>query len=197
MLLEVLQHGNRLAIVTVLKLAAFRGHIPPNGVQFVGLEQSIASHHDVSVEFIVNGLLGHFVRGFAGLVALLVVATVQLLPDQSVAVVHRQVLGDVVNDQVQAPLEDPGGGKVAGPRLHIVDGLGKAGNEEARVAADLAQLGIAHLGLDDAVNKATAGDVDQALVLMHNVLSEQCVRDINKCSNLIMDHSRASDERIV
>ena len=138
----------------MLKLAAFGAHIPANGVQFVRLEQTVAGHDDVSVEFVIHSLLSDFVDNFAGLIALLVVAAVKLLPDKGVAVVDRQVLRDVVDDQVEPSLEDPGRGEVPGPSLHGVHSLGKTGHEEARVAANLTQLGISHLGLDDAVNEA-------------------------------------------
>lgn len=88
------------------------------------------------------------------MVSLLVIASIHLLFDQSVAVVDRQVLRNIIDDQVQSPLEDPRRGKVAWPSLHVVDRLSETRNEEPRVAAYLAQLCITHLCFNDAVNEA-------------------------------------------
>lgn len=143
----------------MLELATLGGHVPADGVKLVGLEESVPGHDDVSVELVIYGLLGSFFIYFASLVTLLVVASIQLLFDQSKAVVDRQILRNIIDDQVQSPLEDPRRGKVAWPRLHVVDRLGQTWNEEPRVAAYLAQLCITHLCFYDAVNEAKSNGV--------------------------------------
>lgn len=138
----------------MLKLAALGSHIPADGIELVGLEESVPGHDDVSVELVIYGLLGSFFVHFASLVTLLVIASIKLLFDQSKAVVYGQVLRNIIDDQVQSPLEDPRRGKVAWPRLHVVHCLSQTWNEEPRVAAYLAQLCITHLCFYDAVNEA-------------------------------------------
>ena len=138
----------------MLEFAAFRSHIPADGVKLVGLEESVPGHDDVSVEFIVYGLLSSFFVCFSSLVTLLVIASLHLLFDKGEAVVDRQILRNIIDDQIQSPLEDPRRGKVAWPRLHVVDRLGQTWNEEPRVAAYLAQLCITHLCFNNAVNEA-------------------------------------------
>jgi len=73
----------------MLKFTAFRSHIPADSVKLVGLKKTITSHNNVSVEFIVDCLLGNFFNNLTLLVTLLVIATVQLLFNKSKAVVDR------------------------------------------------------------------------------------------------------------
>lgn len=61
MLLEIFQHRNGLAIVTMLKLAALGSHIPADGVKLVGLKESVPGHDDVTVELVIYSLLGSFI----------------------------------------------------------------------------------------------------------------------------------------
>lgn len=95
-------------------------------------------------------LLWEFVR----VASTLLLKTSHLLLDQVETVVDRQVFGNVVNDQVQASLEDPRRGEEARPGLNsIVEGLGLRWHEEAWVSSDLAELRVAHLRLDDRVDE--------------------------------------------
>ena len=77
-----------------------------------------------------------------------------LIVNQLKTIVNRQILADVVNDQVETSLEDPGRGEEARPGLHsVVEGLGLRAHEEAGVATDLAQVTVPHLRLDDRVDE--------------------------------------------
>ena len=96
-----------------------------------------------------------------------------LLVDQGEAVVDGKIFRDIVNDQVQSTLENPGRGKEARPRLYrVVEDLGFRTHEEAGVSADLAEIGVAHLGLDDGVYEVEGEGVVFHLHLVQLVESE-------------------------
>lgn len=73
----------------MLKFTAFRSHIPADSIKLVGLKKTVPSHNNVSVELIVACLLCNFINNLALLVTLLVIATIQLLVNESKAVVYR------------------------------------------------------------------------------------------------------------
>ncbi len=75
-----------------------------------------------------------------------------LLVDQLQTIVNGKILTDVVYDQVKAALEDPRGGEESRPCLDgVVKDLGFGAHEETGIAANLAKVGVSHLGLDDGV----------------------------------------------
>lgn len=155
LLTEVLHHGDGLALFALLEAARLRAHVPAHRGHLVRLVVAVAGHHDRMFELVVHGFVNFVLfRGLAREPLLFVCEPVHLLVDQFQAVVDGEVLGYVIDDQVDAPLEDPGRGEEARPSLNsIVEDLGLGGHEEARVASDLAEFRIAHLRLDDRIDE--------------------------------------------
>lgn len=116
---------------------------------------TVAGHDDGSLEFIVDGLLNFFLRGWlVRIPRSLIGEPPGLLLDQLKAVVNGQIFGNVVNDQVETSLEYPRGSEEAWPRLHrVVEHLGLRWHKKSRVSSDLTEFGIAHLGLNDRVDE--------------------------------------------
>ena len=116
---------------------------------------AVASHHNCSFELIVDVLLDFNLFWCIVWVALsLLDKSLCLLIDQVKTVVHGQIFRDVVNDQIKTALENPRRGEKSWPGLNgIVKCLGLWGHEEARIPANLAQFGIAHLSFDDWVDE--------------------------------------------
>jgi len=155
LLAEVLHHGDGLTSFTLLKARGLRAHVPPDTRYLVGLVVAVTSHHNGVFKFVVHCLLGlKDLWWLAGVALSLLVKAHHLLIDKLEAVVNGQVFRDVVDDQVDSALEDPRARKEAGPRLNgLIEDLGLRWHEETRVPADLAELGVAHLGLDDRVDE--------------------------------------------
>ena len=153
LLFEVVDHRDCGPSVALLELAGVRVHVESNIADLVGLVVAVASHHDGSFELVHDRLLD--LVGFWLLVGVSLASLVQaldLLVDQGEAVVDGKIFRDIVNDEVQSTLENPGRGEEARPRLHcVVEDLGLGAHEEAGVPADLAEVGVAHLRLDDGV----------------------------------------------
>ena len=116
---------------------------------------TVASHDDGSLKFVDYRLLELLhLWLLASVPESLLSESVHLFVDQLQAVVNRQIFADVVDDQVETALENPGGREEARPRLHcVVENLGLRPHEESRVAADLAEVGVSHLSLDDRVDE--------------------------------------------
>ena len=69
---------------------------------------TVASHNDCVLEFIVDGLLDFvLLGGLSGVALALLRKADHLLVDELEAVVDGKVLADVVDDQINASLEDP------------------------------------------------------------------------------------------
>lgn len=111
---------------------------------------AVTRHNDCSLELIDYTLLdfGAF-RLFVGKALAFMVKTFNLLINELKTVVHGKILWDVVDNKVKSSLEDPRRRKESWPRLNgIVESFGFRTHEEAWIAADLAQIGVAHLSLD-------------------------------------------------
>ena len=151
LLFEVVDHRDCGPGVALLELAGVWVHVESNIADLVGLVVAVAGHHDGSFELVHDRLLD-FV-GFWLLVGVSLASLVQaldLLVDQGEAVVDGKIFRDIVNDEVQSTLENPGRGEEARPGLDgTIEDLGLRSHEETGVPSDLAEVGVAHLGLDD------------------------------------------------
>ena len=155
LLLEVGSHRNGGASLTLLEVTGLRAHVKTHVGYLVGLVVTVHGHHDCTLEFVDHRLLEllHLRRVVAIPLALLS-EPVHLVINQLEAVVNRQILADVVDDQIETSLEDPGGSEETWPGLDgVVKHLGLGAHEESRVAPNLAQVRVAHLGLDDRVDE--------------------------------------------
>jgi hypothetical protein len=116
---------------------------------------TVASHNDCVFEFVVNGFLNfNGLWGLAGKPLSLGRKSDHLLIDELETVVNRKIFADVVDDQVNAALEDPGRGKEPGPSLHsVIEDFSLGWHEETRISSDLAEFWISHLSLDDRVDE--------------------------------------------
>ena len=169
LLFEIAGHGDGRAGLALLEVARLGAHVEAHIAHLVRLVVTVHGHDDSALELVDDGFLKLLVLGHMVRVALAFHSeALHLIVNQLKAIVNRQILADVVYDQVEAALEDPGRSEEAGPGLHsIVEGLGLGAHEEARVAADLAQVAIAHLRLDDGVD-----EVEGEGVLLHAHLIE-------------------------
>jgi len=69
---------------------------------------TVARHNDGTLEFIEDGLLELLrLRRMARVAETLLSEALHLLIDQLKAVVNRQILANIVDDEVEATLEDP------------------------------------------------------------------------------------------
>jgi len=108
LLAEVVYHGNCGASFSLLEAAGFRAHVPAHCADFVGLVVAVASHNDCVLEFIVDSLLDFvLLRWLAGIALALLCEADHLLVDELEAVVDGKILANVIDDQVNAALEDP------------------------------------------------------------------------------------------
>ena len=153
LLLEVGSHGDGRSNLTLLEVASLWAHIKAHIADLVSFVVAVTRHNYGTLELILDGLLDFLeARRLIRVADSLLAEALNLLVDELKAVVNRQILTDVVDDEVETPLEDPGGGKESWPRLHsIVEDLGLGAHKEARIPANLAQVRVAHLGLDDGV----------------------------------------------
>lgn len=72
--------------------------------------------------------------------------------------VHREELGNVIDNQVETLLEDPGRGEESWPGLDLVlESFGLRGHEESRVAAYLSEIGVSE-GVLDYIIKENEGN---------------------------------------
>jgi len=151
LLLEVGGHRDGGASLTLLEVARLGAHVEAHIGHLVGLVVSVAGHDDGALEFIDYRLLEFLHLGLlVGVSEALLSEPIHLLINQLKAVVNRQIFADVIDDEVETALENPGGSEESGPGLHgVVEDLGLRSHEEARVAPDLAQVRVAHLSLDD------------------------------------------------
>ena len=109
LLLEVGSHGDGGADLTLLEIASLWAHIEAHIADLVGLVVAVTRHNDGTLKFVLNGLLDlSEARWLIRVANSLLTEALNLLIDQLQAVVNRQILADVVNDEVEATLEDPG-----------------------------------------------------------------------------------------
>ena len=142
LLLEVGGHGDGRSNFTLLEVARLWAHVKAHIADLVGFVVTVTRHNDGTLELVLDSLLDfleawRLVRVADSLLA----EAINLLVDELKAVVNRQILADVVDDEVEAPLEDPRGGEESWPGLHgVVEDLGLGAHEEAGIPADLAQV---------------------------------------------------------
>ena len=174
LLFEIVDHRNCGPSVALLELAGVWVHVKSYIADLVRLVVAIACHHNGSLELVHDRLLNLVrLRLLVGVSLTSLVQALDLLVDQGEAVVDGKIFRDIVNDQVQSTLENPGRGKEARPRLYrVVEDLGFRTHEEAGVSADLAEIGVAHLGLDDGVYEVEGEGVVFHLHLVQLVESE-------------------------
>ena len=75
------------------------------------------------------------------------------------AALDREELGDVVDDEICASLEDPRRGEEAWPGLHVVESLSLLRHEEPLGAPDLLKVRATQGTLDDAVDEGESNGV--------------------------------------
>lgn len=165
---EVLNHWYCLAGFSLLKAASLWAHIPSDSAYFVRFVMAVASHDDCMFEFIINGFLN--LNGFWWLSSKslsLVCKSYHLLINQLKTVVDWKILADVIDNQVNASLEDPRRSEEARPGLDsVIENFGLGRHEESRVSSDLAKFGISHLSFDNRVNEAKS---ERVLLHFHRV----------------------------
>ena len=112
---------------------------------------AIASHDNCVLELVVDSFLRFDGLGrLAGVSLTFLGEAHHLFVDELKAVVDREILADVVDNEVDAALEDPRRREKARPSLDgIIKDFSLGGHEESGVSSDLAKLRIAHLGLND------------------------------------------------
>ena len=92
----------------MFKARGLWAHVPSYTAHFVGFMVTITCHNNSMFELIVNSFL-HLdsLGGLTGVALPLLGKAHHLFVDQFEAVVDRKVLADIVDDQVNAALEDP------------------------------------------------------------------------------------------
>ena len=126
----------------MLKVARLRTHIKAHVADLVGLVVSVHGHDDGALELVKDSLLvllwlGRLVRVSEALLS----KSLHLLIDQLQAVVNRQILTDIVNDQVKTALENPRRCEETRPSLNgVVEYFCFRSHKEARVAPNLAEI---------------------------------------------------------
>jgi len=93
----------------LLEVARFGAHIEAHITDLVSLVVAVHGHDDGALELIKDGFLvflglGRLVRVAGPLLS----EALHLLINQLQAVVNRQILADVVNNQIETALENPG-----------------------------------------------------------------------------------------
>lgn len=103
---------------------------------------TVASHNDGMFEFIINGFLNFIYFGrFSGKPLSFVCKSDHLLVNQLETIVDREILADVVYNQVNSTLENPRRGEETRPGLNsVVKDLGLGWHEETRISSDLAKF---------------------------------------------------------
>ena len=165
LLLEVCCHRNGGTGFTLFEIARLWAHVETHIADLVGLVVTVARHDDSTFEFIEHGLLELLrLRRMARVSESLLSEPLHLLINQLEAVVNRQILTDIVDDEVEATLEDPRRREETRPCLHgVVENLGFRSHEKARIAPNLAKVGVTHLRLNDGVD-----EVESEGVLLHS-----------------------------
>jgi len=168
LLLKVAGHRDCRASLALFEIARLGAHVEAHVADLVRLVMTIHGHDDGALELVNDGFL--VLRLFWDMVGVALTfdaEALHLIVNQLEAIVYRQILADIIDDQVEASLEDPGGGEETWPGLDgVVERLGLGAHEEARVAADLAQVGVPHLRLDDRVDEVKGEGV---LLHLHRI----------------------------
>ena len=121
LLLEVGGHGYGGAGFALLEVTGLGAHVKAHVADLVGLVVSVHGHDDGALEFVKDSLLVLLRLGrLARVSEALLSESLHLLIDQLEAVVNRQILADIVNDQVKAALENPGRREETWPGLDSV-----------------------------------------------------------------------------
>lgn len=108
LLLEVDRHGDGLAGLALLEVARLWAHVEPHIAHFVSLVVSVAGHHDGALEFVDHRFLVLLDLGrVVGVAEAFLTEAFHLFINQLEAVVNRKILADVVDNEVEAALEDP------------------------------------------------------------------------------------------
>lgn len=155
---EVVDHISAGALIAMVENVFLRVHVPLDLVHFVRAVRSVVGHDNSALELTINE------RG--------VVTSAALLNERQ-TVVNREELGYVVNDKVEAALEDPRGREETRPRLDLaLENLCLAGHEETRVPTNLPQRRVSQTVLDDTVDEAEGDRVVLHLRVVQAVQEE-------------------------
>jgi len=124
--LEIVNHISTGLLVSMVEDVIFWVHIPFDLMDFVSSVWTVGGHHDRSLELSVHEI--H-------------VVSLQSVLDKGETVVNRKEFGNVVDDQIETSLENPGGSEETRPSLHLIlEHFCLSWHEEPRVASDLPQL---------------------------------------------------------
>ena len=108
LLAEVLHHGYGLTGLTLLEARGLRAHVPAHAADLVGFVVTVAGHYDSVLKLVVDCFLNfNSLWWFTGVALAFLSEAHHLLIDKLETVVDREVLADVVNDEVDTALEDP------------------------------------------------------------------------------------------
>ena len=126
LLSEVAGHRDSRASFALLEVAGFRAHVEANIADLVRLVVTIHSHDDGALELVDDGFLVLLLLWLmVGESLAFHSEALHLIVNQLQTIVNRQILANVVDDQIKTTLEDPGRSEEARPGLNsVVEGLG-------------------------------------------------------------------------
>ena len=126
LLSEVAGHRDSRASFALLEVAGFRAHVEANIADLVRLVVTIHGHDDGALELVDDGFLVLLLLWLmVGESLAFHSEALHLIVNQLKTIVNRQILANVVDDQIKTTLEDPGRSEEAGPGLNsVVEGLG-------------------------------------------------------------------------
>ena len=126
LLSEVAGHRDSRASFALLEVAGFRAHVEANIADLVRLVVTIHSHDDGALELVDDGFLVLLLLWLmVGESLAFHSEALHLIVNQLKTIVNRQILANVVDDQIKTTLEDPGRSEEAGPGLNsVVESLG-------------------------------------------------------------------------
>lgn len=114
---------------------------------------AITSHDNCAFEFIDDCFLEFTLLGcLVSISSPSLSKAFHLFIDELETVIHRKILGDIVNDQIETSLEYPRGGEEAWPGLDcVVKDLCFRAHEESWVSSNLTKIRVSHLLLNDRI----------------------------------------------
>ena len=123
---EVFNHIASRLIISMIEDVVLGVHVPLDLMDFVRTMWSILSHNNRTFKLSVDVRL---------------IMTDESIFDQGFAVFDREEFRDVVDDEVEAALEDPGGGEEARPGGYLsLECFGLCWHKKSWVSTDLTQV---------------------------------------------------------
>jgi hypothetical protein len=137
--LEVVNHNGSGLVVTLIKDVVFGVHVPLDLMDLVSSVWPVLSHDDGTLELSIDEscIVSHTSIG-----------------DQCQAMINGEELRNVIYNQIETLLENPGRGEESRPSFdRVLECLCLGWHEESGVFTNLAELGVSQTVLDDAVDE--------------------------------------------